>query len=171
MSFYPNFISILSRCYPNLFKVSFWNLDETVSTLSQFYPNFFWPNSLYSYFIRFFFQNLYPDYAWSFDGIESYFMDLVGKPHQFSGYFFGKNFVKKKVHYAIWTINQFWKKNLYKKWKKHFYFISTGCDLGYHMDCLVPSLGTIPRGRWFCPTCEASGLISDYILQAPRHVG
>jgi len=46
-----------------------------------------------------------------------------------------------------------------------------GCDLGYHMDCLVPSLGTIPRGRWFCPTCEASGLISDYILQAPRHIG
>ena len=128
MSFYPNFISILSRCYPNLFKVSFWNLDETVSTLSQFYPNFFWPNSLYSYFIQIlsdFFQIFYPDYVWSFDGIESYFMDLVGKTHQFSGYFFRKKSCKKKVHYAIWTINQFWKKKIStknEKWKKIFLF-------------------------------------------------
>ena len=36
------------------------------------------------------------------------------------------------------------------------------------MDCLVPSLSRIPRGRWFCPTCEASGLISDYLTQRPR---
>ena len=43
-----------------------------------------------------------------------------------------------------------------------------GCDLGYHMDCLVPSLSRIPHGRWFCPTCEASGLISDYLTQRPR---
>lgn len=42
-----------------------------------------------------------------------------------------------------------------------------GCDLGYHMDCLVPSLFRVPRGRWFCPTCEASGLISDYLTQRP----
>ena len=38
------------------------------------------------------------------------------------------------------------------------------------MDCLVPSLNRIPRGRWFCPTCEASGLISDYLTQRPRFV-
>ena len=44
-----------------------------------------------------------------------------------------------------------------------------GCDLGYHMDCLVPSLNRIPHGRWFCPTCEASGLISDYLTQRPRY--
>ena len=45
-----------------------------------------------------------------------------------------------------------------------------GCDLGYHMDCLVPSLSRVPRGRWFCPTCEASGLISDYLQQRPRRL-
>ncbi len=33
-----------------------------------------------------------------------------------------------------------------------------GCDLGYHMECLSPPLQTIPRGRWYCPTCETAGV-------------
>ena len=32
------------------------------------------------------------------------------------------------------------------------------CDLGYHMECLVPPLTTIPRGRWYCPQCTAAGV-------------
>lgn len=33
-----------------------------------------------------------------------------------------------------------------------------GCDLGHHLECLVPPLRAIPRGRWYCPTCEAAGV-------------
>jgi hypothetical protein len=28
-----------------------------------------------------------------------------------------------------------------------------GCDGGYHTYCLVPPLGDIPQGSWFCPAC------------------
>ncbi len=33
-----------------------------------------------------------------------------------------------------------------------------GCDLGYHTECLEPPLSRIPRGRWYCPTCQAAGV-------------
>ena len=29
------------------------------------------------------------------------------------------------------------------------------CDSGTHIYCLRPKLSQVPRGRWFCPTCEA----------------
>jgi len=32
------------------------------------------------------------------------------------------------------------------------------CDLAYHMECLTPVLRAIPRGRWYCPTCERAGV-------------
>ena len=38
------------------------------------------------------------------------------KPISFLGIYLEKILLKKGNH-AIWTINQFWKKNLYKKWK------------------------------------------------------
>ncbi|KAK3597616.1 hypothetical protein CHS0354_030166 [Potamilus streckersoni] len=31
-----------------------------------------------------------------------------------------------------------------------------GCDLGYHMDCLVPPLRRVPVEEWFCPECDAT---------------
>jgi len=33
--------------------------------------------------------------------------------------------------------------------------ICDGCDLMFHMFCLDPPLGSVPRGDWFCPTCAA----------------
>ena len=35
--------------------------------------------------------------------------------------------------------------------------ICDNCDLGYHCDCLEPSLHDIPDGDWLCPTCSAAG--------------
>jgi hypothetical protein len=31
------------------------------------------------------------------------------------------------------------------------------CDLGYHLECCVPSLDGVPRGRWYCSTCANAG--------------
>ncbi|XP_068964024.1 PHD and RING finger domain-containing protein 1 isoform X1 [Petaurus breviceps papuanus] len=31
-----------------------------------------------------------------------------------------------------------------------------GCDAGYHMDCLNPSLSQVPVNEWFCPECIAT---------------
>jgi hypothetical protein len=33
-----------------------------------------------------------------------------------------------------------------------------GCDLGYHMHCLVPKLKVIPHNDWTCKKCTANGL-------------
>ncbi|CAG02388.1 unnamed protein product, partial [Tetraodon nigroviridis] len=30
------------------------------------------------------------------------------------------------------------------------------CDAGYHMECLTPSLDTVPVEEWFCPECVAN---------------
>ncbi|XP_060801312.1 PHD and RING finger domain-containing protein 1 isoform X2 [Amyelois transitella] len=29
-----------------------------------------------------------------------------------------------------------------------------GCDLGYHMQCLVPPLSEVPIDQWLCPNCD-----------------
>jgi hypothetical protein len=29
-----------------------------------------------------------------------------------------------------------------------------GCNLGYHMKCLVPKLKHVPRSEWLCPMCR-----------------
>ena len=26
-----------------------------------------------------------------------------------------------------------------------------GCNLGYHMECLTPTLAEVPLGEWYCP--------------------
>ncbi|XP_043826043.1 PHD and RING finger domain-containing protein 1 isoform X2 [Dromiciops gliroides] len=31
-----------------------------------------------------------------------------------------------------------------------------GCDAGYHMECLNPSLSEVPVDEWFCPECVAT---------------
>lgn len=31
--------------------------------------------------------------------------------------------------------------------------ISTGCDRGYHLQCLDSGLTFIPTGDWLCPEC------------------
>ncbi|XP_028306489.1 PHD and RING finger domain-containing protein 1 isoform X2 [Gouania willdenowi] len=31
-----------------------------------------------------------------------------------------------------------------------------GCDAGYHMECLLPPLDSVPVEEWFCPECEAN---------------
>ncbi|XP_074086819.1 PHD and RING finger domain-containing protein 1 isoform X2 [Macrotis lagotis] len=31
-----------------------------------------------------------------------------------------------------------------------------GCDAGYHMECLNPSLNEVPVDEWFCPECVAT---------------
>ncbi|XP_072495632.1 PHD and RING finger domain-containing protein 1 isoform X2 [Notamacropus eugenii] len=31
-----------------------------------------------------------------------------------------------------------------------------GCDAGYHMECLNPSLSEVPVNEWFCPECVAT---------------
>ncbi|XP_051822259.1 PHD and RING finger domain-containing protein 1 isoform X1 [Antechinus flavipes] len=31
-----------------------------------------------------------------------------------------------------------------------------GCDAGYHMECLNPSLSEVPIDEWFCPECVAT---------------
>lgn len=31
-----------------------------------------------------------------------------------------------------------------------------GCDAGYHMECLMPPLASVPVEEWFCPECEAN---------------
>lgn len=40
-----------------------------------------------------------------------------------------------------------------------------GCNLGFHMECLTPSLSDVPAGLWFCPDCgsgEEDNLIDIY---------
>ena len=32
------------------------------------------------------------------------------------------------------------------------------CDREYHMDCLQPPLRSVPKGKWFCPTCKKKGM-------------
>lgn len=34
------------------------------------------------------------------------------------------------------------------------------CDLGYHLECCVPALESVPRGRWYCPTCSMAGSLA-----------
>jgi len=29
------------------------------------------------------------------------------------------------------------------------------CDQGFHLDCLVPPLSAVPKGRWYCPGCSS----------------
>ena len=31
-----------------------------------------------------------------------------------------------------------------------------GCNLVYHLGCLVPPLTAVPSGRWLCDMCQAS---------------
>ncbi|XP_055366020.1 PHD and RING finger domain-containing protein 1-like isoform X2 [Betta splendens] len=37
--------------------------------------------------------------------------------------------------------------------RRHRLLMCTGCDSGYHMDCLTPSLNTRPEGDWICLDC------------------
>ena len=45
------------------------------------------------------------------------------------------------------------------------------CDREYHMDCLQPPLQTVPRGKWFCPTCRRKGMKVLTGKAAPRPRG
>ncbi len=36
------------------------------------------------------------------------------------------------------------------------------CDLGYHLECCVPALENVPRGRWYCSTCANAGKLTLY---------
>lgn len=38
------------------------------------------------------------------------------------------------------------------------------CDKGFHMECLVPPLSSLPEGRWICPVCvEEPSLSTDLV--------
>ena len=39
------------------------------------------------------------------------------------------------------------------------------CDAGWHMDCLLPPLTTIPHGLWKCPLCLPRHLPESYPSQ------
>lgn len=32
------------------------------------------------------------------------------------------------------------------------------CNNGFHLECLTPSLNSVPKGAWFCPECSVSSL-------------
>ena len=43
--------------------------------------------------------------------------------------------------------------------REDYLLLCDGCDLAYHYDtCLTPPLSSVPRGRWYCPTCTLAGL-------------
>ena len=43
--------------------------------------------------------------------------------------------------------------------REDYLLLCDGCDLAYHYDtCLTPPLSSVPRGRWYCPTCTSAGL-------------
>lgn len=37
--------------------------------------------------------------------------------------------------------------------------ICDGCDLSFHMQCLMPPLSSVPKGEWRCPKCVANEVI------------
>ncbi|XP_050430388.1 lysine-specific demethylase lid [Adelges cooleyi] len=37
--------------------------------------------------------------------------------------------------------------------------ICDGCDLSFHMQCLMPPLTSVPKGEWRCPKCVANEVI------------
>eukprot|EP00877_Chromochloris_zofingiensis_P012904 jgi/Chrzof1/7868/Cz02g39130.t1 len=43
-----------------------------------------------------------------------------------------------------------------------------GCGAGYHIFCLEPPLGSVPRGAWVCLVCTAAGLTPEAALQRQR---
>lgn len=51
------------------------------------------------------------------------------------------------------------------------------CDAEYHTYCLNPSLASIPKGNWYCPSCAGKHIIQDaseriqVINQHKRHQG
>ena len=34
------------------------------------------------------------------------------------------------------------------------------CNNGFHLECLTPSLNSVPKGAWFCPECSSAATIS-----------
>ena len=40
-----------------------------------------------------------------------------------------------------------------------------GCNQGYHMECLIPTLAVVPEGSWYCDNCFGSDSSEDDISQ------